>query len=102
MSESFAIKEVKLDNPEKVMRNWRRKNVLKALSFAPSQMYRHYPYSQRNKLLLPMAWCNHIGYIFKTAFKRRKIVGDIIKYKTPENNEEIERKINLLKELDMI
>lgn len=89
-------------NPDRYMRNWRRKNVLKALSFAPSKMYKHYSYSQKNRLLLPVAWCNHIGYIFKTAFKRRKIVTDVIKYKTPEKNTEIERKINLFKELDMI
>lgn len=89
-------------NPEKVMRKWRRKNVLKALSFAPSRMYKHYPYCRKNKLLLPVAWCNHIGYIFKTAFKRRKIVSDVIKYKTPEKNEGINKKIELLKELDMI
>ena len=89
-------------NPEKTMRAWRRRNVIKALSFAPSQMYRHYPYSQRNKLLLPIAWCNHIGYIFKTAFTRRKLMADVIKYKTPDKTDETEHKINLLKELDMI
>lgn len=87
---------------ESYMRSWRRENVIKALSFAPSKMYKHYPYAQKNKLLLPIAWCNHIGYIFKTAFTRRKIVADIIKYKAPERNEEIERKIELFKELDMI
>ena len=88
--------------PEKVMRSWRRTNVLKALSFAPSKMYKHYPYCHKNKWLLPIAWCNHIGYIFKTAFKRRKIVSDIIKYKTPEKNDGINKKIELFKELDMI
>ena len=89
-------------NSDKVMRNWRRKNVLKALSFAPSKMYANYPYCSKNKLLLPVAWCNHIGYIFKTAFKRRKLVADVIKYKTPEKNEAIEKKIELFKDLDMI
>lgn len=89
-------------SPEKYMRNWRRKNVLKALSFAPSKMYKHYPYAKKNKLLLPVAWCNHIGYIFKTAFTRKKIVSDVIKYKEPEKSKEIEEKIQLFKELDMI
>lgn len=89
-------------DPEKFMRNWRRKNVLKALSFAPSKMYIEYPYCGKNKLLLPIAWCNHIGYIFKTAFTRRKIVSDVIKYKAPEKNKEIEKKLELFKELDMI
>lgn len=89
-------------NPEKFMRSWRRKNVLKALSFAPSKMYKHYPYCRRHKILLPVAWCNHIVYIFKTAFKRRKIVSDVIKYQIPEKNEGIDKKINLFKELDMI
>ena len=87
---------------EKAMRSWRRKNVLKALSFAPSKMYVHYPYCSKNKLLLPVAWCNHIGYIVKTAFTRRKIVADVINYKAPEKNEAIEKKIELFKELDMI
>ena len=90
------------ENSDKVMRSWRRKNVLKALSFAPSKMYVHYPYCSKNKLLLPVAWCNHIGYIVKTAFKRRKLVADVIKYKAPEKNEAIEKKIELFKDLDMI
>lgn len=89
-------------NSEKIMQKWRRKNVLKALSFAPSKMYVHYPYCNKNKLLLPVAWCNHIGYIIKTAFKRRKLVADVIKYKTPEKNEAIEKKIELFRDLDMI
>ena len=99
---SMRISNNEGKNPEKVMRNWRRKNVLKALSFAPSKMYVYYPYCSKNKLLLPVAWCNHIGYIFKTAFKRRKIVSDVIKYKTPEKNEAIEKKLKLFIDLDMI
>ena len=86
----------------KVMSKWRRKNVIKALSFAPSKMYIHYPYCRKNKLMLPIAWCNHIGYIFKTAFKRGKIVRDVIKYKPPQTNDIIDKKIELFKELDMI
>ena len=99
---SMRIAQKGEQNSNKVMRNWRRKNVLKALSFAPSKMYAHYPYCSKNKLLLPVAWCNHIGYIVKTAFKRRKLVADVIKYKTPEKNEAIEKKIELFKDLDMI
>lgn len=99
---NMRIAKNKNEDADKYMRNWRRINVLKALSFAPSKIYKHYPYAQKNKLLLPLAWCNHIGYIFKTAFTRRKIVTDIIKYKTPKKNPEIEKKIELLKEIDMI
>lgn len=88
--------------PEKVMGKWRRKNAIKALSFAPSQMYRHYPYSQKNKWLLPVAWCNHIGYILKTVFTRVALVKEILNYKTPKIDEETNKKINLLKELDII
>ncbi len=89
-------------NPEKVMEKWRRKNAIKALSFSPSQMYRHYPYCQKNKWLLPVAWCNHTGFILKTAFTRIGLVKEILNYKTPGIDDETQEKINLLKDLKII
>ncbi len=99
---NMIIANRKNQDPEKVMGKWRRKNALKALSFAPSQMYRHYPYSQKNKWLLPVAWCNHTGYIFKTVFTRISLMKEIINYKAPEVDNVTKSKIDLLKELDII
>ncbi len=99
---SMKIAKSKNTNTDKYMTSWRRKNAIKALSFAPSKMYINYPYAQENHLLLPVAWCNHIGHIFKTAFTRKRLVGEILNYKAPEITPEAQRKIDLFKELDMI
>lgn len=86
------------------MTAWRRKNVLKAMSFSKENMGIRYPYIIKKPYLLPIAWINHVFVIIKTGFKRFSLVKQSVHYTTPEGEDAavIEKRIALFKEFDMI
>ena len=81
--------------------NWRRKNILKAMSYAPENMRKKYMFLEKGLIYLPKAWVLHTGDIIEKAFKRRKLVRDFIEFK-PEENKALNKKIELIRKLNMI
>jgi len=86
------------------MTSWRRKNVLKSMSFSWENMKIRYPYVVKKPYFLPIAWIHHIFVILKTGFKRFRLVKQSLHYETPEGEDSavIEKRLALFKEFDMI
>lgn len=86
------------------MTAWRRKNVLKSMSFSWENMKIRYPYVLKKPYLLPLAWVNHVFVIVKTGLKRFRLVKQSLHYTAPEGEDTavIEKRISLFREFDMI
>ncbi len=97
------FKTFKEENFHEYMTNWRRKSLFKMLSFSKDNMYSRYMYAKNNRLLLPIAWLNHVYVIVKTIVKRFEIIFDFVSYKKPKiKNDVAFKRMKLIKELEMI
>ncbi len=85
----------------KYLTNWRRKNILKALSYSTNNMKRKYPFMEKGIHYLPKAYVLHTKDIISKAFKRKKLMEDFVEFK-PAENKALDNKIELIKKLNMI
>lgn len=100
---SLRFDRFKNESLEEYMTKWRRESASKKVSFGIANMKKHYEFVQDKPYLLPLAYCKHISKIIKTISKRRKLVKDVIVYKAPDaNNENIQKRLKLIKDLGMI
>lgn len=91
----------KTGNKTEYLTAWRRKNILKALSYSADNMKKKYPFLGDGLRYLPKAWVLHTGDIIYKAFKRKKLAKDFVEFK-PAENKALDKKIELIKKLNMI
>ena len=101
---AYRFSTFKKENFNEFMTAWRRKNVIKSMSFSCDNMKIRYPYVNKKLYLLPVAWLNHVFVIIKTGLKRFRLVKQSLNYTAPkgEDTAVIEKRIALFKEFDMI
>lgn len=91
----------KKGNKTQYLTDWRRKNILKAISYSTENMKKKYVFLEKGNKYLPKAWALHTGEIITKAFKRKKLAKDFIEFK-PAENKALDKKIELIKKLNMI
>ncbi len=84
------------------MTNWRRKNAKKVISFSKGNIIKRYPYAQKSVFCYAGAMAEHTFFIIKKALKRKKLVKDVISYKTPDLSISSQKRLELLKKMNMI
>ena len=85
----------------KYLTNWRRKNIFKAVSYSKENMKKKYSFLDKSMIYLPKAYVLHTAEIMRKVFKRKKLVKDFVEFK-PAENEALNKKIELIKKLNMI
>ena len=91
----------KSGNKTDYLTGWRRKNIIKAMSYSPENMKKKYMFLEKGKLYLPKAWLLHTGDIIGKAFKRKKLVKDFVEFR-PAENQALNKKIEIIRKLNMI
>lgn len=86
----------------KYMTSWRRDNAKKVISFSKHNIVKRYPYAAKGLFYYFLALFAHMVYLVKTAFKRRKVVKDVISYRAPEVNDNAQKRLELLEKMNMI
>ncbi len=85
----------------KYLTNWRRKNIFKAVSYSKENLMKKYSFLNYGMLYLPKAYALHTADIISKVIKRKKLVKDFVEFK-PEENEALNKKVELIKKLNMV
>ena len=85
----------------KYLTNWRRKNIFKAVSYSKENLMKKYSFLNDGMLYLPKAYALHTADIISKVIKRKKLVKDFVEFK-PEENEALNKKVELIKKLNMV
>lgn len=88
-------------NKTEYLTAWRRRNILKAVSYSMENMKKKYTFMEKGNKYIIKAWTLHTKDIIEKALKRKKLAKDFIEFK-PAENKALEKKIELIKKLNMI
>ena len=91
----------KSGDKSKYLTNWKRKNIFKAVSYSKENLMKKYSFLNDSMLYLPKAYALHTADIISKVIKRKKLVKDFVEFK-PEENEALNKKVELIKKLNMV
>jgi len=97
------FKRFKQGSYKHYMNKWMKPNFIKILFPNRANMSIKYSYVKNNKLLLFVAWLHRFLNFVLDVFKKKKEIKRYIKYQGPGmKNDVVKRRMDLIRELDMI
>lgn len=93
----------KKEDYDAYVKKWWRPNVIKAIFPSVRSIAVKFPYVKKTTLLYPVAWIHRVIKLLTGIIKKEKSVYKYINpQKAVENNETIKKRMELIRELDMI
>jgi hypothetical protein len=96
------FEKIKNENYQKYMNKWKRSSSLKMIFPKAANLKVKFPYVTKSKLLLPVAWVHRLLRFVCDVFNRNKDVRHYIQCPAPQSNRALEKRMELIRELDMI
>lgn len=87
---------------EHYMNEWMKPSVIKSLFPNKISMSIKYPYVMKNELFLFVAWMQRFGDNLLDVIKKKKEIKKYTKYQNTDSNDIINKRMDLIRELDMI
>lgn len=91
----------KRDDFNKVVTQNMRHNAKGVISLKPKNLKKRYNYLKKSIILYPIAVINHFCFLVKSVLKKPRLVKDTVRFNNG-NNEKINERLELIKNLDMI
>lgn len=97
------FRRFKDENYEDYIKTWKHESMWKAIFLDRKRMERMYPYVKKTVLLLPVAWMQRIFRLIATVLSGKKQVKEYTHaVNKNEQSDFVQKKMSLIRELDMI
>lgn len=96
------FKRFKKGSYEHYMNEWMKPDIIKSLLPPKVKMSIKYPYVMNSELFLFVAWIHRFWNFFLDVVKKKKEIKKYTKYQDANTNDIVNKRMDLIRELDMI